>query len=327
MRSEYNNTPREKFRGVSLFIMCASMAFMNILTFITPSQTDYELLDSGNGEKLERYGEVILSRPDPQAVWSKKLSEKEWSKAGAVFARNKESGNWRLKPDTPKKWSILFGDLQFEIRPTPFKHTGLFPEQLTNWQWMRNLITNALDQNKNREISVLNLFGYTGGATLASAAAGAAVCHVDGSKAAVTWAKENAAASKLADKPIRWIVDDARAFVKREIKRGKKYDGIILDPPSFGRGPKGEVWKIEDDLLPLLKSCMDVLSDKPLFIVINGYAAGYSAIAYHNLLSDVTKFLSGSIEIGELVIQESSQKEVEPRLLSAGITARWLSRR
>lgn len=279
----------------------------------TESSRDYELLDSGENEKLERYGKFVLSRPDPQALWNKNLSEKEWQKADAIFTRDEKAG-WKIKLGMPKEWQIELGELKFWIKPTAFKHVGIFPEQISNWDFMRDLI-----KKSNREINVLNLFGYTGGATLACLEAGVKVCHLDGSKVAINWAKENAEISGLKDKPIRWILDDARAFIKREIKRGKKYEAIIMDPPAFGRGPDGELWKIEEHFLNLLELCKSVLSDKPLFFIINGYASGYSALAYKNNLDEIMKNFSGEIEIGELTIEESKSK----RLLPAGIFARW----
>lgn len=274
---------------------------------------DYELIDSGLEEKLERYGAVVVRRPDPQALWPKHLSEAEWKKADAVFTRDERNASWELKKGTPERWQINHGGLRFWIKPTSFKHTGLFPEQASNWSWIQDSVKKA-----DRPVSVLNLFGYTGGATLAAAAAGADVCHVDGSKTVVSWARENAGLSGVGDKPIRWILDDARGFVKRELKRGKKYDGIILDPPAFGHGANKEVWKIEDDLLPFLKSCRDVMSDNPLFFLVNGYASGYSSLAYDNNLCDLFGD-TGTREIGELTIRESKGG----RLLPAGIFARW----
>lgn len=282
--------------------------------FKTSTSAEYELLDSGEGEKLERYGKFILSRPDPQALWNKLLPDSEWQRADAFFARSGMKGGWKKKSNLPEKWKIEFAGLKFFIKPTAFKHTGLFPEQEPNWQWIIKNIKSA-----GRPISVLNLFGYTGGATLASLSAGAEVVHVDGSKSAIAWAKENATLSGLVDKPVRWILDDAREFVKREIRRGKRYDGIVMDPPAFGHGPKKELWKIENDFLGLMKLCQDILSDAPLFFLINGYSAGYSAIAYgNNLLSFKEKF-GGEIEKGELTIEESGRG----RLLPAGIFARW----
>lgn len=281
---------------------------------ITKSSNDYELIDSGDGEKLERFGEVVLSRPDPQALWRKLRPDTEWKKANATFTRDGANGSWKIEEGTPEKWNIDFGGLKFTIKPTAFKHTGLFPEQSVNWEWMKRVITNA----DKKDVEVLNLFGYTGGASLACAKAGAKVVHVDASNAAITWAKENAELSGLADRPIRWILDDARIFVEREIKRGRKYDAIIMDPPSFGHGAKKEVWKIEEHFLDLVENCKKILADAPLFFLINGYSAGYSALAYRNNLLDLEKKFGGKIEVGELTLEESSG-----RLLPAGIFARW----
>jgi 23S rRNA (cytosine1962-C5)-methyltransferase len=346
------------------------MKTSSILTTLPSS--DYELIDSGDGEKLERFGKIVLSRPDPQALWPKRLSMAEWKKADGNFIREEKGGGWSLKPATPAKWDISFAGLKLTIKPTAFKHTGLFPEQSVNWEWMKDLISSATlasarsakltsrnitnsmvqstdglpsnldisarsDSSRPREasvaeeIEVLNLFGYTGGATLACAQAVAKVVHIDSSKAAVAWARENAELSGLADKPIRWIVEDARVFVEREIKRGRKYDAIIMDPPAFGHGPTSELWKIEEHFLTLIDDCKKLLKDRPLFFVINGYSAGYSAVAYENNLLDLKEKFGGEIEIGELAIAESQSKEAkkekgkteDTRLLPAGIFARW----
>jgi len=290
---------------------------------ITGPSADYELIDSGAGEKLERFGSYILSRPDPQALWKKLLPESQWQKAHARFARTPSNGRaggkkpeWIISENLPKKWTIEIVGMKFFIRPTSFKHTGIFPEQSENWQWVKAVI----EKNKNnRKIKVLNLFGYTGGATLAALSAGADVTHIDGSKVAMTWAKENVQLNGLVDKPVRWILDDATTFVKREIKRGNHYDAIIMDPPTFGRGPQGEIWKLEDHFVELLDECKKVLSDNPLFFIINGYASGYSAQAYGNALSEIMSQWKGYMTIGELGIQESNKQ----RLLPAGIFARW----
>ncbi len=288
------------------------MQTSNIL--ITPPSSEYALLDSGDGEKLERYGDVIISRPDPQALWPKLLPPIEWARAHAVFTRDARAAGWTIKKGVPDRWLISFANLKFWIKPTSFKHTGLFPEQSENWSWIESCVKSA-----GRQISVLNLFGYTGGASLAAARAGASVCHVDGSKTAITWARDNAASSGLGEKPIRWILDDVRGFLTREIKRGNKYDAIIMDPPAFGHGAKKEVWKIEDDLLPLFDLCGRALSDDPIFFLVNGYASGYSAIAYENNLRSVMAARGGTTEIGELTIAE----EKNARLLPCGIFARW----
>jgi len=284
----------------------------------TIKQKEYELVDSGEGKKLERYGSYILSRPDPEALWKKSLSNTEWEKAQLEFIRNGTKNKWIIKNGIPNNWNISFGGLSFSVKPTSFKHTGLFPEQLPNWQWTEKLI-NENKSKRTEPIKVLNLFAYTGGATLACAKAGAEVCHVDGSKAAVDWARLNAELSGLKDAPIRWLIEDVTLFLKREIKRGRKYDAIIMDPPSFGHGPKDELWKIEEHFLNLMELCSRILSDDPLFILINGYTAGYSSIVYQNNLVDMMKEYKGEIESGELAIEESASK----KLLPCGIFARW----
>lgn len=284
----------------------------------TKKTKDYELLDAGDGLKLERYGSVVFSRPDPEALWKRNLPSSVWDKADAVFIRQGTRTEWKLKNSVPAKWNIDFGGYTFAIKPTSFKHVGLFPEQLANWNWMKEVINkNKIDYPET--IKVLNLFGYTGGASLACADAGAEVCHVDGSKSAVAWAKENAELSGLADKPIRWIIDDVIVFLRREVKRGNKYDAILMDPPAFGHGPKDELWKIEEHFIELMDLCKEVLSEDPLFVLINGYTAGYSPIAYENCLIDVMGSHKGTIEIGELGIEESETN----RILPCGIFARW----
>lgn len=280
---------------------------------ITKGSADYELLDSGDGEKLERFGKFTTSRPDPQSLWAKRLSPADWDKADAYFTRGSSKSEWSFRSKLPEKWEIELGGLKFWIKPTAFKHTGLFPEQFANWEWLRGVV------QRTEAPEVLNLFGYTGAATLACAKAGAKVVHVDGSKSAVTWARENAELSGLADKPIRWIVEDARTFVEREIRRGNTYDGIIMDPPAFGHGPDNELWKIEEHFLPLIENCKKLLKPKPLLFLINGYSAGYSAIAYRNNLLPLQEKFGGDIEIGELTLEESKSG----RLLPCGIFARW----
>jgi 23S rRNA (cytosine1962-C5)-methyltransferase len=284
----------------------------------TKGTKDYELLDSGEGYKLERYGSVVFARPDPEALWKKSLGKNIWDKADGVFTRNGAKNEWKLKPSVPAKWNIEFGGYTFAIKPTSFKHTGLFPEQLANWEWMKKVINEKKSEYKE-PIKVLNLFGYTGGASLACAEAGAEVCHVDGSKSAVAWAKENSELSGLKDLPIRWIIDDVIVFLKREVKRGNKYDAILMDPPAFGHGPKDELWKIEEHFIELMDLCKAVLSGDPLFVLINGYTAGYSPIAYENCLVDAMASYKGSIETGELGIEESKTG----RVLPCGIFTRW----
>ena len=263
------------------------------------------ILDEGFGKRM-----ICVFEEDMES--SIEIREEEWGKANGRFEREGRDGKWTGK--LPKEWPVEFGGLTFLIKPTSFKHTGLFPEQLSNWQWGSELIKNA-----GREISVLNIFGYTGGATLASAQAGASVTHVDASKTSVAWARENAKLSGLQEKPIRWITDDAITFLKREIKRGVKYDAVVMDPPAFGHGPDGEVWKFEENFLELLKLVQEVLSDKPLFVLVNGYAAGYSPLAFAYNLEQLIKKLGGSIEYGDLAIAESNSD----RVLPCGIFARW----
>ena len=234
---------------------------------------DYELIDVNNGNRLERWGDVYLVRPDPQAIWQLPQDNKLWNKADAVYHRSSAGGgHWEVLKKVPDVWSIEYNGLKFNLKPMGFKHTGLFPEQAVNWSLMQNLI-----KKSDRKVKVLNLFAYTGGATLACLKAGAAVTHVDASKGMVAWAKENAATSGLADCPVRWLVDDCKKFVEREIRRGNKYDGIVMDPPSYGRGPNGEVWKLENNLEELLTLTSKILSDEPLFFLLNTYTAGMSS--------------------------------------------------
>lgn len=239
---------------------------------VTTDWKDYEILDASGGEKLERWKEYLLIRPDPQIIWNTPHTDPLWNKAHARYRRsNTGGGKWEEYRKKPGEWQVSYKDLRFHIRPTGFKHTGLFPEQAVNWDFLQEKIRSA-----DREISVLNLFAYTGGATLACAQAGAKVCHVDASKGMVQWARENAALSGLDGRPIRWIVDDCQKFVEREIKRGRRYDVVIMDPPSYGRGPGGEVWKLEDQIYPLLELCTKVLSDDPLLFLLNSYTTGLS---------------------------------------------------
>lgn len=295
----------------------------NLKILKTKGSKGYELIDSGDGEKLERFGAYTLRRPDPQALWRKNLDMKEWKKADASFERAGESGKWKKKEGLPMEWLVEVSGLKFYITPTAFKHTGLFPEQEPNWEWIKEKVESykviKSQRGEKEPIKILNLFGYTGGATLAGLKAGAEVTHVDGSKSAITWAKQNAEASGLALKKVRWIEDDARKFVQREIKRGVKYDAIIMDPPAFGHGANKEVWKIDEDFMNLLESCGEILSANPLFVLVNGYSAGYSAIAYENSLKKLAEKFGGNIESGELTIEESKSGS----LLPAGIFSRW----
>lgn len=278
---------------------------------------DYRLIDTSNGERLEEWKGVTLVRPDPQIIWKTDRKNPLWRNADAVYHRSQRGGGeWEYKKKLPESWKINYGDLTFIIRPTGFKHTGLFPEQAVNWDYMAGLIKNA-----GRPINVLNLFAYTGGATLACANAGASVCHVDASKGIVQWARDNAAASGLADKPIRWIVDDCEKFVEREIRRGKTYDAVIMDPPSYGRGPGGEVWKLEDCVYDLVQLCSKVLSDKPLFFVLNSYTTGLSPSVMSYLLSEtVGKKFGGSVSADEIGLPVLESKMTLP----AGSTAIWV---
>lgn len=279
---------------------------------------DYEVMDTGNGEKLERWGDVILRRPDPQIIWPAANESKLWTSVHGHYHRSSTGGGqWDMKKPIPERWSIKYRDLQFHIRPTNFKHTGLFPEQAVNWAWMMDKITQA-----NRPIKVLNLFGYTGGATVACAYAGAEVCHVDASKGMVQWCKENVQLSGLADRPVRYITDDVFKFVQREQRRGNKYDAIIMDPPSYGRGPNGETWKLEQNLYPFLETCTTIMSDNPLFLLINSYTTGLSPSVLNNLLTMTMKSkFGGKITSGEigLPITESGMA------LPCGILGRWES--
>lgn len=277
---------------------------------------DYELIDTAGGEKLERWGQYTLRRPDPQVIWSTQKSSKEWKNVDAHYHRSsKGGGEWEYKRKLPERWTISYGPLSFYIEPTGFKHTGLFPEQAVNWQWMMEKI-----QAAGRPIKVLNMFAYTGGATVACAYAGAEVCHVDASKGMVTWAKQNVTLTGLADKPVRYIVDDVMKFVQREKRRGKTYDAIIMDPPSYGRGPNKEVWKIEDSLYGFVEECLDILSPNPLFFLINSYTAGFSPYVLSNILqSTVGKKYEGKISCGEVGIPVSGKEIVLP----CGIYGRW----
>ena len=232
---------------------------------------DYELLDCSDGEKLERWGSRILVRPDPQAIWSTPRNHPGWRSPDARYSRSREGGGRWEKNRLPESWQTRYGELTFQVKPMNFKHTGLFPEQAVNWDWAMDKIRTA-----GRPVSVLNLFAYTGAATVACAAAGAEVCHVDAAKGMVNWARENARVSGLQDRPVRWIVDDCAKFVEREIRRERRYDAIIMDPPSYGRGPGGEVWKLENDLFPFVELCAGVLSDAPLFVISNSYTTGLS---------------------------------------------------
>ena len=269
--------------------------------WLADSWKDYEVIDCSKGEKLERWGDYILVRPDPQVIWDTPRKEKGWHKMNAHYHRSKKGGGeWEFF-DLPQQWSIHYRNLTFQLKPFSFKHTGLFPEQAANWDWFSELIKKA-----GRPVKVLNLFAYTGGATIAAAAAGASVTHVDASKGMVTWAKENAASSGLADAPIRWIVDDCVKFVEREIRRGNHYDAIIMDPPSYGRGPKGEIWKIEESIHPLVKLCARLLVDRPLFFLINSYTTGLQPAVLSYLIGTELKRFPGKVTADEIGLPVSS---------------------
>lgn len=284
---------------------------MNIAT----NWKDYEILDMANGEKLERWGGYTLIRPDPQIIWKNKSFPDKWKNANATYKRSKTGGGaWNYKTKLPASWQIKYGNLIFNIKPMGFKHTGLFPEQAVNWDWMMYKIKNA-----RRPVKVLNLFAYTGGATVACLAAGASVCHVDSSKGMVAWAKENVISSNLQDKPVRYIVDDVIKFVQREIRRGNTYDAIIMDPPSYGRGTSGEVWQFEENISDLVELCIKVLSNKPLFFLINSYTTGISPEVLSNLLKINLSTYKGKITSGEIGLPMKSSNLVLP----CGIFGRW----
>ena len=285
--------------------------------WIADGWKDYELLDCGSGEKLERWGDQILVRPDPQAIWESERTHRGWRTANARYSRSNTGGGHWDKKKLPESWPISYKELKFQVKPMNFKHTGLFPEQAANWDFAMDKIRNA-----GRPIRVLNLFAYTGGATIACAAAGASVCHVDAAKGMVAWAKENAKCSGLTEAPIRWIIDDCAKFVEREIRRGKTYDAIIMDPPSYGRGPGGEVWKLEESLFPFVKLCSQVLSDKPLFVIINSYTTGLAP----SVLGYLLNILVASKYGGKCTWDELGLPVTETGLaLPCGATGRWFS--
>ena len=276
---------------------------------------DYEVIDCSKGEKLERWGDYLLVRPDPQVIWDTPKKETGWHKMNGHYHRSsKGGGEWEFF-QLPKEWTIQYSlpinkKLTFHLKPFSFKHTGLFPEQAANWNWFSQLIADAV--SKGRQVKVLNLFAYTGGATLAAAAAGASVTHVDASKGMVTWAKENAISSGLGDAPIRWLVDDCVKFVEREIRRGNHYDAIIMDPPSYGRGPKGEIWKIEESVYPLIQLCSQILTDNPLFFLINSYTTGLQPAVLSYMISTVLGTANGTVTASEIGLPVSSNGLVLP---------------
>ncbi len=274
---------------------------------------DFELLDTGAGQRLERWGKYILARPDPQIIWPKHLGESDWNKTDAAFTSSGDKGRWQIKTSVPKSWTINYNDrVKLIAKLSPFKHTGIFAEQAAQWAWLEKLLAGS------KPLKFLNLFAYTGGATMLLTKLGHQITHVDASKPAIAWAKENQAANKFASNSIRWILDDAAKFVKRELKRGQTYDGIIMDPPAFGHSPTGKTWKFNQDLPSLLNDCVQLLSSDARFLIINGYATNSSALSLQNVLADATKHRSGKIEFGELCL-----KQKDARLISTGIFARW----
>lgn len=285
--------------------------------WIAENWKDYEVIDTSSGEKLERWGKYLLVRPDPQVIWNTPKNHSGWEKRNGHYHRsNKGGGEWEFF-HLPQEWTIRYGELVFHLKPFSFKHTGLFPEQAVNWDWFSDRIRNA-----GRPVKVLNLFAYTGGATVSAAKAGAAVTHVDASKGMVNWAKENAASSGLADAPIRWLVDDCAKFVEREIRRGNHYDAVIMDPPSYGRGPGGEIWKMEESIFPFLSRVSELLSDRPLFVLLNSYTTGLQPAVLSYMMNTVfTARFGGRVEAQEigLPVAESSL------ILPCGASGRWIS--
>lgn len=282
----------------------------------TAQWKDYELIDTSAGERLERWGDIILIRPDPQIIWDSGRENPLWKQAHARYQRSRSGGGaWQMYKRVPDVWKIQWNELTFRLKPMGFKHTGIFPEQAINWQFAMDKI-----KKENRPIRVLNLFGYTGAATLACMKAGAEVTHVDASKGMVQWARENASASNLADKPVRWLVDDCMKFVQREQRRGNHYDGIIMDPPSYGRGPNGEVWKLEEQLWDLVNMCLPVLSDNPLFFILNSYTTGLSPAVMEYLLGVlIQKNFGGTVSSDEIGLKVTETGLVLP----CGSTAIW----
>lgn len=284
------------------------------------TEDSYALIDSGNGRKLERFGPYLLARPSSQAVWQPQLPKSEWDKAHAIFSRETEN-RW-IKKDLPEVWQARVSDIIFKLSSTDFGHLGIFPEQKEFWRWIYSTIQKAHAQKKReRPIQVLNLFAYSGGSTLAAARAGANVCHLDASKGMVAWARENAALNKLENAPIRWIIDDVQKFLMRELRRGTTYDAIILDPPSFGRGSRGELFKIEEDITAILNNCRQLLSQNPLFVLFSCHTPGFSPVVMHHLTEQMMQGFNGSINVGEMVL--SGESSVFP--LPSGTYARWSS--
>ncbi|MCI8969610.1 MAG: SAM-dependent methyltransferase [Lachnospiraceae bacterium] len=288
--------------------------------WIANNWKDYEVIDTASGEKLERWGKYILVRPDPQVIWNTEREDHRWKKPNGHYHRSSNGGGeWEFFK-LPQEWDIRYNDLTFHLKPFSFKHTGLFPEQAVNWDWSASIIKEALARDPSREIKVLNLFAYTGGATLSAAAAGAHVTHVDASKGMVGWAKENASSSGLSAAPVRWLVDDCVKFVEREIRRGNTYDAVIMDPPSYGRGPKGEIWKIEDSIYPFIRLTAKVLTQKPLFFLINSYTTGLQpAVLTYMLETAIVPEHGGSVDASEIGLPVSSNGLVLP----CGASGRW----
>lgn len=283
--------------------------------WIADNWQEYEVLDTSGGEKLERWGEYILVRPDPQVIWNTPRRNQGWNHPHGHYHRSSRGGGQWEDFGLPQRWQIHYRELTFHLQPFQFKHTGLFPEQAVNWDWFGEKIRQA-----RRPVKVLNLFAYTGGATLAAAAAGASVTHVDASKGMVGWAKENAAASNLADRPVRWLVDDCVKFVEREIRRGNRYDGIIMDPPSYGRGPKGEIWKIEEKIHPFIHLCTEILSEDPLFFLVNSYTTGLQpAVLSYLIHTELTGKFGGQVTAEEIGLPVSENGLVLP----CGASGRW----
>ncbi len=295
--------------------------------WIANQWNDYEVIDTSNGEKLERWGQYRLVRPDPQVIWNTPRRNPGWKQMNGHYHRSaKGGGEWEFF-DLPEQWSISYGTLKFNLKPFSFKHTGLFPEQAANWDWFSEIIRTAVAKgrsaNSDRPVKVLNLFAYTGGATLAAAAAGACVTHVDASKGMVNWAKENAKSSGLENAPIRWLVDDCVKFVEREIRRGNQYDAIIMDPPSYGRGPKGEIWKIEDSVFPFIELCAEILTEKPLFFLINSYTTGLQpAVLSYMLNTVIVKRSGGHVEADEIGLPVTESGLILP----CGASGRYFQR-
>lgn len=280
---------------------------------------EYKLLDSGNERKLEQVGDYRIDRPSAQAIWTPHLPAKDWVKVDAAYERGSSGGEWEFSEQIPRRFNIIYNSIYFQIKLTDFGHLGLFPEQAANWDWMRSLIRKRMARTNGANLNVLNLFAYTGGSTLACSQAGAHVVHVDAAKGVVDWAKENAQLSHLEDRPIRWLVDDALKFVKRESRRGSKYQGIILDPPSFGRGPKGEVFKLENDLLPLLQACREILADNALFFLLSCHTPGFTPVTLSNQVAEVVIDRMGTLTSGEMLLFEEGSR----RALPSGAYARW----